>query len=57
MLEKRKHKRLKMEHELALAWLNADATADWGVANADILYITRGGGWFLWRKRLEVGRY
>ena len=37
MLEKRKHKRLKMEHALELARLNADGTADGGVVNADIL--------------------
>lgn len=36
MLEKRKHKRLKMEHALELARLNADGTADGGVVNADI---------------------
>ena len=39
MLEKRKHKRLKMEHALELARLNADGTADGGVVNADILNI------------------
>ena len=33
MLEKRKHKRLKMEHALELARLNADGTADGGVVN------------------------
>lgn len=43
MLEKRKHKRLKMEHALELARLNADGTADGGVVNADILNISRGG--------------
>lgn len=42
MLEKRKHKRLKMEHALELARLNADGTADGGVVNADILNISRG---------------
>ena len=36
MLEKRKHKRLKMEHALELARLNADGTADDGVVNADL---------------------
>jgi len=41
MLEKRKHKRLKMEHALELARLNADGTADGGVVNADILNISR----------------
>ena len=56
MLEKRKHKRLKMEHALELARLNADGTAD-GVVNADILNISRGGVGFLSRKRLEVGSY
>ena len=56
MLEKRKHKRLKMEHALELARLNADGTADGGVVNADILNISRGGVGFLSRKRLEVGR-
>ena len=49
MLEKRKHKRLKMEHALELARLNADGTADGGVVNADILNLSR--------KRLEVGSY
>ena len=53
MLEKRKHKRLKMEHALELARLNADGTADGGVVNADILNISRGGVGFLSRKRLE----
>ena len=53
MLEKRKHKRLKMEHALELARLNADG----GVVNADILNISRGGVGFLSRKRLEVGSY
>ena len=57
MLEKRKHKRLKMEHALELARLNADGTADGGVVNADILNISRGGVGFLSRKRLEVGSY
>ena len=57
MLEKRKHKRLKMEHALELARLNADGTADDGVVNADILNISRGGIGFLSRKRLEVGSY
>ena len=52
MLEKRKHKRLKMEHALELARLNADGTADGGVVN-----ISRGGVGFLSRKRLEVGSY
>ena len=47
MLEKRKHKRLKMEHALELARLNADGTADDGVVNADILNISRGGIGFL----------
>lgn len=46
MLEKRKHKRLKMEHALELARLNADGTADDGVVNADILNISRGGSDF-----------
>ena len=55
MLEKRKHKRLKMEHALELARLNADGTADGGVVNADILNISRGGVGFLSRKILEVG--
>ena len=49
MLEKRKHKRLKMEHALELARLNADGTADDGVVNADILNISRGGIGFLSR--------
>ena len=57
MLEKRKHKRLKMEHALELARLNADGTADDGVVNADILNISRGGIGFLSRKSLEVGSY
>ena len=57
MLEKRKHKRLKMEHALELARLNADGTVDGGIVNADILNISRGGIGFLSRKRLEVGSY
>ena len=41
MLEKRKHKRLKMEHALELARLNADGTADGGCECGYPEYLTR----------------